>query len=147
MRAELASCRHEKRRPLGDRRAVLGEDGRQRGEWNGQHHDVDAAELDVRNRARDHRVGKRGHRVAVDLERARLRDQLRLPGGPAAELHLEPRSRQDQRQAALVAISQETDTWVKKTMGPVYGSYIKAAGQWIQSLSEPNLQVGAAEQP
>src|SRR5439155_5470983 len=56
-----------------------------------------AAELDVRNRARNHRVGKWGHRMAVDLERARLRDQLRLPGGPAAELHLEPRSRQDQR--------------------------------------------------
>ena len=64
-----------------------------------------------------------------------------------AQIEANPNLTEDQRQAALAAISQETDNWVKKAMGPVYGSYIKAAGQWIQGLSEPNLQVGAAEQP
>ena len=57
-----------------------------------------------------------------------------------------PNLSEEQRQAALHGIAEETDAWVKKTMGPVYGSYVKVAGQWIQSLSEPNMQV-AIEQP
>ena len=53
---------------------------------------------------------------------------------------------EEQKQRARDAIAQETEDWVKKTMGPIYGSYIKVAGQWIQGLSEPHLQA-AVEQP
>ena len=52
----------------------------------------------------------------------------------------DPNLSEDQRQQARDAIAQETEDWVKKAMGPIYGSYIKVAGQWIQGLSEPHLQ-------
>lgn len=51
----------------------------------------------------------------------------------------DPNLSEDQRQQARDAIAQETEQWVKKAMGPIYGSYIKVAGQWIQGLSEPHF--------
>jgi len=58
----------------------------------------------------------------------------------------DPNLNEEQKQHLRDAIAQETEDWVKKTMGPIYGSYIKVAGQWIQGLSEPHLQA-AVEQP
>jgi len=58
----------------------------------------------------------------------------------------DPGLNEEQRQRARDAIAMETEEWVKKAMGPIYGSYIKVAGQWIQGLSEPHLQA-AVEQP
>ena len=62
------------------------------------------------------------------------------------QIETNPNLSEEQRHAALNGIAEETDAWVKKTMGPVYGSYVRVAGQWIQGLSEPNMQV-AIEQP
>lgn len=61
-------------------------------------------------------------------------------------IEADPNLSEEQRQLARDAIAQETEEWVKKAMGPIYGSYIKVAGQWIQGLSEPHLQA-AVEQP
>jgi hypothetical protein len=58
-----------------------------------------------------------------------------------------PNLSEEQRQAALVAISRETERAVSDVMGPnVYKSYLRVAGQWIPGLSEANMQV-VVEQP
>lgn len=58
-----------------------------------------------------------------------------------------PNLTEEQRQAALEAISRETQDVVSRTMGAnVYRSYLRAAGQWIQNLGEANMQV-VVEQP
>jgi hypothetical protein len=58
-----------------------------------------------------------------------------------------PNLSEEQRQAALVAISRETEKAVSDVMGPnVYKSYLRVAGQWIPGLSEANMQV-VVEQP
>ena len=83
-----------------------------------------------------------------------IADRYNLPGDTSQKIYnykvqaeqqkqrveVDPNLTEEQRQRARDAIAQETEDWVKKAMGPIYGSYIKVAGQWIQGLSEPHLQ-------
>jgi hypothetical protein len=58
------------------------------------------------------------------------------------QVETNPNLSEEQRQAALAAIATETEKAVAGVMGPnVYKSYLRVAGQWIPSLTEPNLQV------
>jgi hypothetical protein len=46
-----------------------------------------------------------------------------------------------------MAIARETEKTVSEVMGPhIYKSYSRVAGQWIQGLSDANMQV-VVEQP
>lgn len=62
------------------------------------------------------------------------------------QIESNPNLTEEQRQAALTAIANETEKAVAGAMGAnVYKSYVRVAGQWIQSLNEINMQVVAEE--
>ena len=59
-------------------------------------------------------------------------------------LETNPDLTDEQRQAALAAIANETERSVSREMGSVFKSYYKTAGNWIRNLATPD---GLSENP
>jgi hypothetical protein len=57
------------------------------------------------------------------------------------EIDSNPKLTPEQRLAALSAIARETERALSSTLGPdVYHTYARAAGDWIESLNQPEIQ-------